>query len=347
MNAFFPAQALSGYIDNFDWNIFEFTQSKFKELHFSIRLPEGFNKVSEEGNAPSLQKPYIDAAYFKAGNGNAEVLVQVSAIEHEVSLLNYYLNFINEGKEQLLDYRLINDNQDQPDILSEMTFPDNQRWLTRKTGFKVWNGSGAFVVTINAACNATKYHEDAAHVILAIAQSLKPLYPVEYAFAEIQYLITRRYPLDFACYLPVSWHELHHHNNTMDYMNLSYIKKINGNPIGILFIQVKAVAQNETFETILSHFHKAYSERYTINNLHLHPTKRLKCFSEKVLEGCATLQPQEAEITAFNTINFYLTKYNSNWLYIEMFGHAKEENFEAWAVCDRALDLMKESFKVL
>jgi len=49
----------------------------------------------------------------------------------------------------------------------------------RKTGFKVWNGSGAFIVTIKAACNAAKYDEDAAHLILAIAQSLNPLHPIE------------------------------------------------------------------------------------------------------------------------------------------------------------------------
>lgn len=64
-------------------------------------------------------------------------------------------------------------------------------------------------------------------------------------------------------------------------------------------------------------------------------------------EGNATLQPHEAEISVFNNIAFLLSKLNGCWLYIEMLGHSKDVNFEAWAVCDRTLDLIQDSFKVL
>ncbi len=345
MNTFFPTEPLSGFIENFDWKTFSFNQSKFKELHFTIRLPNGFDLVVADPDAPSLQKPYIDAAYFKAGK-NAEVLVQVSAIEHEVSLFDYYNFFLTEGKEQLLHHRFINQNQDQPDLLSQRTFPDGQTWLTRKTGYKVWNGSGAFVITVNTACNTSKYKEETAHVMLEIMQSLKAIHEIEYDKAEIQYLFTRRYPIDFACYLPVSWHELHHHNNTMEYMNLAFLKKVGENPVGVIYVQAKAITYDQTLENAVSGFLKMYADRFELENKKVDRPLQFKHFTGKVTEGEVLLHPQKEETPVFNYLRYLIFKHGNFWFYIEVNSYRIDENFECHTISKRALQLVCENFRV-
>lgn len=308
------------------------------EMSFAIRHPASFRVVGKNITQPTVDQPFVDCVFLESASGDIQVIVQCSYMQYEVSLEHYYERMMENAGETLLDKRLINDNEDRPDILSQRRFPDGATWLTRRTGYKIWCGEGAFVMTINVATslpNYTKYAE----LVYAISSSLQPIAKPEWPLAERLLLVSKRFPVDFATYIPVSWKEYHHHNDTVDEMNLVYTKTYNNTVSGMASMCCVPEYKVGSKEDMLKKCHQGYlAQGADLSEIH---TEKSDINSlSNVLKGAVDFSL--GKDMPKSSLTFYLARKGSNWVYLEMFGPAKKTDFEAWALNDRALEIMKE-----
>ncbi len=312
-------------------------------LNFQMALPEDFILVSNINNLPTTQNPLIDTAYFKSPDNDIEVLVQISFIIHEVALENYLIQTETLSGESVLEKRRINNNEDEPDRLTQKTFPDKQVWVTRRRAQKVWNGNGAFVIIINASCNKNNY-EKYAELLCAIVSEFKLLKKDLYDKAERLKLVSRRYPLDFATYIPMSWKEKHHHYNTTEYLNLIFTKDIRGRTKGIMTLFCRKVTPDFYDK---SHVMNTARDRLIrlgqdMDDIKTNEYSDLPGF-DFVQEGFIKLTDKKNKST--NEAHFYLAQKKMTWFYAEVFGANKDSDFESWAINSRAINLLIENFK--
>jgi hypothetical protein len=317
---------------------YEHKDAQRNEMRFTIGYPASFRVVGRSFDEPTVGQPFIDCLFLESASGDLQVIVQCSYMQYEVSLENYYEQMMLQAGEMQLDKRLINDQKDKPDILSQKNFPDGQIWVTRRTGYKVWCGEGAFVITVNAATNLENYTRYA-ELIYAIASSLQSVVKPEWTLAERLLLVSKRYPVDFATYIPISWKEYHHHNDTVDEMNLVYTKTYGNTLSGMASMCCVPEYKVGGKDEMLKKCHQGYLamgadlsririEKSDINSL------------SNAIKGSIEFPLEKNKPNSLLT--FYLAKKGTNWVYMEMFGPAKETNFEAWALNDRALEIMKE-----
>jgi len=338
MPLFFPISHQKQGPDQVAMKSYEHKEASMNEMKFTVSIPGSFNIVKKTGAPPTIDTPVTDCVYFKSETGDVEVLVQCAHIQYEVSLEHYYQHLCTIGGETIVEKRRIGNDEDKPDLLAQKTFPDGQTWISRRTGYKIWNGAGAFVITISAATNTNDYVKYAT-LLYAITSSLQPVKKPEWQLAERLLMVTRRHPVDFATYIPVSWKEYHHHSDTMDEMNLVYTKTLRQSISGMLSMCCVAEYKIGGKDAILQKCHKGYIEQGAdLSNIHFEKTEELEAFSN-VLKGSADfIQNDHFK----SNITFYLAKKGTNWVYLEMFGPAKETDFEAWSLNDRAFEIMKE-----
>lgn len=340
MPLFLPISYNRSELHEFGIRLYEHKKSSMEEMKFSINIPSSFTIVKETMDPPDINRPVTDCVYFKSTSGDMEVLVQCQHIQYEISLEHYYQYYSQLGGETIVEKRLIGNNEDKPDLLTQKTFPDGQTWITRRTGYKVWNGAGAFVITVNAATNINDYIKYAT-LLYAITSSLQPMKKPEWELAERLLMVSRRYPVDFATYIPISWKEYHHHSDTMDEMNLVYTKTLRKAISGMLSMCCVAEYKVGGKEAILRKCHKGYIEQGAdLSQLYTEKTDDIHSFTN-VIKGTADFV-QKTNEKLKNNITFYLAKKGNNWVYLEMFGPAKDTDFEAWSLNDRAFEIMKE-----
>lgn len=340
MPLFFPTYYNRQALDSYQMRTFTNKDAEMDELKFSVQVPTGFKLIKKDIEPPTVDMPLTDLAYFKSENGDIEVIVQCNHIQYEVSLEHFYQYTARLQQETELEKRLINNNEDKPDMLTQRTFPDGQTWVTRRTGYKVWNGEGAFIITINAATNINDYAKYA-ELIYAIISSLEPLKKPEWQLAERLLMVSRRHPVDFATYIPVSWKEYHHHSDTMDEMNLVYTKTLRKSISGIMSMCCIAEYKIGGTEAILRKCHKGYLDQGAdLSHMKLTKADDLNIFSN-VMKGTVDFPQEQGKEKKKNNITFYLAKKGNNWIYLEMFGPAKDTDYEAWSLNDRAFEIMR------
>jgi hypothetical protein len=316
-----------------------------KELKFSVLIPQAFNLFKSFPTPPSVKQPFVDCAYFKSPDGQLEVIVQSSFMESELSLQHYLEYLAHLSGETIEHLRLMDDNPDQPDVLVSRKFSDGQTWMTRRMGYKVYGGDCAVVIVVHAAVNLEHYARYA-EVLYCIASSLQPLEKPSYALAEKLRLFSKKHPGDFATYIPESWQELHHHNNSMKKYNAVFTKKLRNKISGVLNISTLSVDEAYAPQVALKRFHEGYVEQgMQMHTIPLVKSAEMKCFNA-VLKGEMEFPAAENQPQIKNLITFYIAENKGSWFYIEMFGPARDSDFEAWAINWRALNLVIEHFKV-
>jgi hypothetical protein len=311
----------------------------FPEMKFSINIPQNFELVNGNVQTLSLDKPIGDCAYFKSPDKDIEVLVQYAFLQFEVSLTDFLHYYSKSDDIAILEQRLIDNNSDLPDELIQVKFPDGQIWDTRRTGYKIWNGDGAFVIIINAACSQLNYNKYA-DLLFAITSSLRPFKKPDYEKAEKLKIVSRRYPMDFTTYLPFSWNDIHHHQDTMSTMNLVYTKKLHGELSGIFSISCLAIDPVlKDKESVFDKMHKPYKELGTdFSTFQLVKSDEIKCF-RTLWKGTLDFHRKNDRPGNKSNITFYLAKKSGVWFYMEIFGPAQETDFEAWAINNRAMEI--------
>lgn len=341
MPLFFPISHNKQVAEDYGLRTYVNKESQMEEMKFSIRIPSSFTLIKKMDEPPVPEMPVADLAYFKSTGGDLEVIVQCTHIQYEVSLEHFYHYTAELSGEQEVEKRLINQNEDKPDLLAQRTFPDGQTWVTRRTGYKVWNGAGAFVITVNAATNINDYVKYA-ELLYAITSSLQPVKQPEWTLAERLAMVSRRFPVDFATYIPISWKEYHHHSDTVDEMNLVYTRTLRKSISGMMSMCCIAEYKVGGTEAVLKKCHKGYLEQGAdLSNLRLMKTDDLQIFNN-VMKGTVDFPQEHGDQKKKNNITFYLAKKGNNWIYLEMFGPAKDTDYEAWSLNDRAFEIMKE-----
>lgn len=335
---YFPLKYHKKDLDGYPMKQWANEKATMPEMKFSLQVPVCFKLIRADMEPPSIDRPFIDCAYFNSPEKDIQVLVQCSFIQSEVSLDNYFLYFVNIAHETVLEQKADRGGE-KPDILLQKKFADGQTWITRKTGFKIWNGHGAFVIIVNAACNKNDYTKYAS-LFLAITSSLRPLQTPIYNKAERLKILTRRFPFDFATYIPYSWKEVHRHNDTMQEMRLMYAKELRGSVTGVFSIWCFLFDTSfYTIRHVLEKVHKLYKDQgYNLTELKLMETGELRGFSNAV-KGYLNIFNNKENIANPSNLTFYLGKKNKAWFYIEIFGPAKETDFEAWALNDTAMEI--------
>lgn len=317
-----------------------------KETKFSLLIPQSFLLFKSFNQPPSVQQPFVDCAYFKSPDGQLEIIVQSSLMESEISLQHYLEYLAQLSGETVLHERLVDENPDQPDLLLSRRFADGQTWITRRMGYKVYGGDCAVVIVVHAAVNLERYAEHA-EMLYCIASSLRPLEQPSYVLAEKLRLFSKKHPGDFATYIPESWQELHHHNNSMKKYNAVFTKKFRNKISGVLNISTLSVDEAYAPQVALKRFHEGYNRQgMQMHTIPLVKCSEIKCFAS-VLKGEMEFSASTSEPQLKNLITFYITEFKGAWFYIEMFGPARSADFEAWAINWRVLNLVTEHFNVV
>lgn len=313
-----------------------------EEMFFEILLPTEGKIIKQDKDFPTVEKPIIDCLFFENKELKLQVLVQCMFIESEVSLQHYMEYFSKREGEEILVQRCINDDSDKPDMLVSKYFSDGQTWITRRTGYKRWAGEGAYLIIANVATDAKLYNQHA-NLLLEISNSLKTIGTPEYDKAERLKLISKRYPVDFATYLPMSWQDVHHHNDTLQKMDLIYTKELRGIVTGIFSIASRLWCEayyemNDVLQEVLKpHIEKGVN----LNGLSLEKTDEMKDFSHQ-MKCSVDFATKPGDPSKKSNISFYIGRKNNAWFYAEVFGPSKETDFEAWAINNRAMEIANE-----
>ncbi len=344
MSTYFPtiadtkSLALKKWINN---------ESISEEMRFEILLMSQGEVIKQDLDFPTVEKPVIDCIFYENKLLKLQVIVQCMFIESEVSLQHYLEYFSMQANEKILEQRCINNDNDKPDMLASRSFNDGQTWITRRTAYKRWAGEGAYVIIANVATEQSLYHQHA-NLMFAISNSLKPIGTPEYDKAERLKLITKRYPLDFATYLPWSWEDKHHHNDTLQQMNLVYTKTLRGVVTGVFSIASRVWSEaHYEMDDVLKEVHKPYKvQGIKLDNFNLTKTDNIKGFTN-IMKGSVDFLQEPGNAVKKNNISFYIGKKNNAWFYSEIFGPSKETDFEAWAINDRAMEIANENMHSL
>lgn len=348
MELYFPTELNSEVTRSMRFREWNNQDHKTNKLRCSIIVPEYLLLFKSNLNPPVPSTPVIDLGYFRdrEQNPTLEVIIEASVIQHEISLSDYYIYLAQQSQEEVLQLRYINEDTDKPDMLLSKRFPDGQTWITRRTGYKVWMGeNGAFVVTLNMACNQNYYYQNA-DLFYYILSTFRPVHPPEYQLAERLMLFTRRYPVDFAAYVPMSWKEVHHHNDTMQEMKACWTKTYKKQISGFLTVNAATLRQYPTAESILWPYLNAYFDKgldFNVIN-----TREANVFGKfhTVADSINFTYRRGNESMEYN-LTFYLGNDADHWFYVEMFGPSKVQDFDSWAINKRTLQLFIENFKTV
>jgi hypothetical protein len=319
----------------------------YDELKFEFSLPDFLQLHRADTICPAPKMPFVDLGYFKDKLQRVEVIIQASAMQHETALEDYFTYFAMQSGEQIIQQRLIDQDPDYADQLLLKKFADGETWITRRTGFKTWMGEGAFVITLNMSCNEAVYN-DYADVFFFMIHSFRMLQAPDYQMAEELRLVSRRYPLDFATYLPTSWIEDHHHSDSLTEMNASFKKSFRDVVSGLLNINVLTIDnQAEEPKEVLDKFLEKYkSQGLQVSKMKFENTKELPGFGSVLTSKHDFVLKQEKHKIGLY-LELYLVRKTNLWLYIDLMGFGREQDFEAWAINKRCMQLLLKHFKTL
>ncbi len=315
------------------------------ELEFQLDVPESAVLGKSSRQLPSKELPLVDLAWFRVLDelNPLEILVQGTVMKHEVSLCDYFKLWSEVGGETILDLSLTDGDPDLAGVLLSRQFPDGQTWVTRRCGYKVWQGFFAWVITVNVACPAGSLEKNT-RLMQTIAESLRPVHPIEYGFAEHLRLVTRGEPVDFASYLPISWKELPHRHDQPGPMRNVWRRELRGNSSGTFSL---VVASKNDFPNRDAFLAEAVSTWTSVgidpNQISSDPPVLLGQW--QAVRGTQHVICQRDGAEMGYRLDLLLADTNSHWFHTEVFGPSPEEDFEAWAINHRALDIFARQFR--
>jgi len=336
MNFNFPLEVDFSDVSQYDFSTWRNTMNVYEQLQIQLELPSILHLYRADTICPAPNVPFVDLGYFKDKNGKIEVIIQSSVIQHELSLEDYYTYFSLNSKEKIINKRLIDNNPDKADLLTIKKFEDGQSWVTRRTGFKIWMGEGALVITLNFACEANTYN-DYADMFFYMMNSFKLINEPEYDLAEKLRLYSRRYPLDFATYIPFSWKEDSHRIDMPDNMQSTFKKQFRGIVSGILHINAQKINnENSSRDALLSNY-LAPCIKQGLNLQEVEFTSEKSFFGFTEIEKCDhDFFIDENGTKIGMNVKIYLMKRKKCWFYIGIIGLSESQNFEVWAINKRA-----------
>lgn len=324
-----------------------------KELRCRLQLPPGAVCGSSSLLWPGEKRPLVDLAWFRVFEQVCplEILVQATAMTHEVALCDYYRNWARSAGEKELSLTLDNDDPDAPSQWVERVFPDGQTWIARRAGFKVWQGFHGWVVTVHVACPAARF-ADHAQLLESIASSLCPVETADYRLAEHLRLVTRGQPVDFASYLPISWRELPHRHDLPGPFRLAFRKSLRNRTCGFFNL---VVGDKQQFPGSGVFLREALSGWTAIGldpaSIPFQPTGNWGAW--QAVRGSVEFESLERAVpdgTAPGGSKRYalqlgLADAGSHWFHAETIGPTAEDDPEAWAINRRALELFARNFR--
>lgn len=322
------------------------TEHQADLLKFHLSIPRAMQLFKSDNAAPRPDFPIRDLAYFRDDlkKPKLEILVQASVIQQEVSLKDYYTRWTQVRGADILQQRCVENDPDSPDILLAQNFPDGETWISRRTGYKTWMQHGAFVVTLDVGCPLEAYKQNA-DMICEVVDSLRPNSPPKYALAEDLKLWSKRYPFDFTSYLPASWKELHHHNDTPEQMHLAFTREFKGVPAGLSIRAVSREKQPDKTELLRECVAPWTTQGLDATQFTFAQGPSLGELKTTEAAANFTYRAEEQEIQYEYRMLFAEPK--DCWLQVELISLAKEQDFEAWSVNNRALEIFVSRFKHL
>jgi hypothetical protein len=343
MSIYFPTSRVANITKMVQFSEWTNPENPYRELNVKMAIPNFLYLFTADYRCPTPNKPFINLGYFKGKSADVEVIIEVSVIQHEVSLLEYYTFFAAQNKEQIIQQRLL-ENSDQPDLLLTKTFDDGQAWITRRAGYKVWMGEGAFIITLNMGCKQDVYPQ-LADIFFYMLTTFKLIHEPAYQLAERLILFSKRYPLDFATYIPQSWQKVYDYQETNEEMKSCFLKQYRGQMIGTLSLNIISDLHVQTPEQVAHHYLDEYAKKglnlSTIKIRELSALNRQSglFYINEIVNFKNEEEQEEYELT------IYIKREKRAWAYFELFGIPLNDNPEATLINRRALELILEHFR--
>ncbi len=342
----FPTRKSSA-LQHADFQPWSNDQHGSPELRFSLAVPGSMKLFQSSDHEPTPRKPLVDLAEFRdqPDSPTMEILVQATAIKEEVALRHYLLTWSKILGEEVIDRRPTKSGNRQPDFLISRSFRDGQTWVARRTAFKVWMGYGAFVVFLTVSCEASRYAE-LDQTLDTVLKSFKPVETPEHPYAEQLKLLSKRDPFDFATYLPISWENIHHHNDTLDKMRACFVRRFRGAQIGGLTTFCAARDQHQGSREFVREAMSSW-ESFGVDLNSIEVTTGPDLGEIPTRGGMTNIVFKQDEKSTEYTLQFIWASLPDCRFYVELMGLSKQEHFGAWAVNQRALSLFISEFKHL
>ncbi len=318
------------------------------ELRFQFDLPSTCSLLAAGQSAPTPKQPVVDLAHFRdvPHDQSVEILVQAMVMLDEYSMSHYLEAWRLLNQEKLLDQFFIERDTDSPVALSSRTFSDGQEWLTLRRGFKIGTDFGALVIVISAACRSDVYEEfkpQLARIVSSMMLVTKP----KHQLAESLVLFSRRYPVDFASYLPASWSEQAHSHPEKGQLRVAFTRMYAEVLTGVLSITTGTFEQRtvESCEAVVSgQLKPLIAQGVDSQQLVLQSAGALGRFAKASACADVELPTNDGEKRPCN-IEIMFAASPHEWIFVQLIGVTKEESFEGWAINRRAIELFTQHFK--
>lgn len=309
------------------------------ELRVRFAMPEGTVCGKQSRAFPSEKSPVIDLAWLRLFDPATplEIIVQASTMQHEVGLDDYYRLWSRNAGDDIRDISNVDADPDRTTVLFSRTGDDGVAWVTRRTGFKVWQGQHAWVVTLNVACPEERLTA-CEPLVGSIADSFQPLTPVEHRHAEILRLVTRGAPVDFATYLPMGWRELPHRHDQPGPQRFAFTRKRDDRTCGVLMVVADAKSSHASCEDFLAEALSTW-QKHGLTPRQLEFCAPRPAGNWQAVHATTTLMTELDGRKTESLHRCWLADAGQNWLYAEVFGPSSAADFESAALNRRALDL--------
>lgn len=178
------------------------------------------------------------------------------------------------------------------------------------------------------------------HVMDSFQLSMAPAH----SYAEPLRLVTRCKPLDFASYLPISWKQPPNQHDGTGPVRLAFMRELRGAKSGVFSI---FVADKDTFPKREDFLREATSTwaplGFDPQAIASEPASKLG--NALTVGGIHTFTSRNSTFPIAYAIELIVADFDSLWFYAEVLGPSAEQNYEAWAVNHRALDLFIQHFR--
>ena len=302
-----------------------------RRYHFSLPLPEGWDRLGNPGTAPTRENPLTFLARYRPpDDAGAEIVVSGRLLERDVAPADLLLPDLERSGEGILHRREV-DSQDGRSI-DVLTRRRTERGVLVLRRFAVKRGGRMLV--LHAAATEETYDRWAERLAIAAA-GLRFLEPGRWHCAEALGTLARKSPSDFLLFYPDSWQVEGPDAAGADVFSASLVNRLQGQVVGRVDLAVVSRAAQPDLRAVVD----AYLGRLTAAGFEGPPVP----FSPIPAPAAFRVAWEGAgERTSGDTraeVRLRIGQRPEAWFCFALMGPTRRSAPDVWAVNRRALEL--------
>jgi hypothetical protein len=302
-----------------------------RRYHFSLPLPEKWDRLGEAGEAPSREKPLTFLArYLPTDEPGAEIVVTGRRLARDVAPADLLQPDLESSGEEILHHREVDSLDGRSiDILTRRK-TEKGVLVLRRSAVK----QGSRMLILHAAATEETYARWADRLAV-VAAGLRFLEPGTWHCAEALGTLARKSPSDFLLFYPESWQLEEPVAAGPDILSARLVNRSQEQVVGKVDLAVVSRAAHPSLRAVVESFHARLRAAGFEG-----PPARLERLPppaayERAWEGVGEAASEKARVE----LRLRVGQRPEAWFCFALMGPTRQSAPDVWAVNRRALEL--------